>query len=113
MSMTDEEKIAQVCALTGAGEVSDREVIEAYLKSAASLILLTRHPYSSDPDVEKWESRFDGLQCEIAASLFNRRGSEGQLSHKENGVDRTWADAGVPAYLLARIVPLGRAVSLR
>ena len=113
MAMTDEEKLAQVCALTGAGAVSDKEIVEAYLKSAKSLILLTRHPYASDPDAEKWETRYDGLQCEIAASMFNRRGSEGQLSHKENGVDRTWADAGVPSHLLSRIVPLGKAVSLR
>lgn len=112
MGMTDEEKVSQVCALTGAGPVADRPVVDAYLLSARSLIMLTRHPFSSDPDSEAWETRYDGLQCEIAASMFNRRGAEGEISHKENGVDRTWATAGVPKHLLSRIVPIGKAVRL-
>ena len=44
--------------------------------------------------------------------MFNRRGAEGEISHKENGVDRTWATAGVPKHLLSRIVPIGKAVRL-
>ena len=112
MGMTDEEKVSQVCALTGAGSVADRPVVEAYLLSARSLIMLTRHPFSQDPDSEAWETRYDGLQCEIAASMFNRRGADGEISHKENGVDRTWATAGVPKHLLSRIVPIGKAVRL-
>lgn len=110
MAMEDEEKRKRVMALVG-GDV-DQDLLAAYLGSARSLVLLTRHPFSQDPDAERWEPRYDALQCDIAADLYSRRGAEGELSHSENGVDRTWASAGVSSHLLSRIVPLGRVTRL-
>lgn len=110
MAMTDEEK----AALTGAlmGDAPGDDVVEAYLGVARDLILEARNPFSADPTAESWEARYDRLQCEVAVELMSRRGAEGQTAHKENGVDRTWAEAGVSSSLMGRVVPRARVVTL-
>lgn len=110
MAMTDEEKAALVRTLLG--EDPGDAVVEGYLGVARDLILEARNPFSADPTAENWEARYDRLQCEVAVELVARRGAEGQTAHKENGVDRTWADAGVSSALIGRVVPRARVVSL-
>lgn len=117
--LADGDKLTLACALIGldqdsADDMSDVELVEsAYLPLAKHYILVTRHPFSEDADSEKWEARYDHLQCEIAAAMFSRRGSEGETRHDENGVDRKWAtDSTVPKSLAQRIVPLAKVRSL-
>lgn len=111
--LTDEEKLNQVCALTGAGAEADGALIRAYLSAARSIVLETRNPYSDDPDAEPWETRYDSVQCLIAADMYNWRGADNELTHTENGVTRTRANAGVSKQLLQRIVPRGKCRSVR
>lgn len=105
--MTDKEKLSLACRLSGVVEGSeDADLLSStYLHAAKRVILSERHPFSEDPDSETWEARFDFLQGEIAADMFLRRGAEGEKSHSENGVSRSWESAGVSKHLLARIVP--------
>ncbi len=117
--LTDEDKLTLTCALLGLdeAEADDETDIEsvrsAYLPLAKHYVLVTRHPFSSDADSEKWEARYDHLQCEIAAAMFARRGSEGEIRHDENGVDREWAtSSSVPKALSQRIVPICKVRSL-
>lgn len=107
--MSDEDKLKQVIALTGASGEDD--VLTAYLAAAKGLILNVRNPFSDDPESEDWETRFDSLQCEIAADMYFRRGAEGETTHDENGVKRTWASAGVSTHLTQRITPRGKVLS--
>lgn len=83
-------------------------VSDVYMPLARDVILRARNPFAADPASVDWESRYDVLQAEIAAELFSRRGAEGEVSHNENGVNRTWASAGVSKHLMARIVPRGK-----
>ena len=81
-------------ARTLAGDPSaDDALVGAYLRVARDAIR---------------EARYDTLLCEVAADLLCRRGAEGETAHKENGVDRTWASAGISRHLLQRVVPRGR-----
>lgn len=82
-------------------------VTGVYMPLARAAILRARNPYAADPEAVGWESRYDLLQCEIAADMFARRGAEGELTHNENGVSRTWGSAGVSKHLMARVVPRG------
>lgn len=111
--LTDEEKLTQVCALTGAGAEADGALVKAYLSAARSIVLETRNPFSSDPDSEPWETRYDSVQCLIAADMYNWRGADNELVHTENGVTRQRSTAGVSKQLLQRIVPRGRARSVK
>ena len=52
--------------------------------------------------------QYDSVQLEIAVYMLNKRGAEGQTSHGENGISRTWGGADVPEELLASITPYAR-----
>ena len=50
-------------------------------------------------------TRYETKQVEIAVYLYNKRGAEGQTSHSENGINRTYESADVPESLMRGITP--------
>ena len=99
--MTTAEKLAYTATLLD-HTVSD-SVIGAYLEAAAEGILRKRYPFGSDET--EVPDRYSRLQCEIAAYLINKRGAEGQLSHNENGVSRSYEASYIPSSMLKWVVP--------
>lgn len=99
--MTQAEKLQLLKAMVGE---SDTEVVLlAYLDIAGRKILNRAYPFGTEEtEVPK---RYDYLQCEIAAYLLNKRGAEGQTSHSENGISRSYESADVPESLLGAITP--------
>ena len=85
--MNNDEKIRQVQVMLG--EDYPAEVLSVYLRQAQQYILNKRFPYGYEPNTEV-EPQYEQLQIELAIALFNERGAEGQKSHNENGVSRTW-----------------------
>jgi hypothetical protein len=81
---------------------SDLE-LEEFLESAQAIILSRRFPFG-DPPLEI-EERYKDLQIRIAVELYNKQGVEGQTSHSENGVSRSYASASVSEDLLSEITP--------
>jgi hypothetical protein len=73
------------------------------LESAEAVILSRRYPFGEQP--EKLEKKYEDLQVRIAVELYNKRGVEGQTSHSENGVSRSYASANVSEDLLREITP--------
>lgn len=85
-------------------EVTGAE-LEDLLESARAVILSRRFPFQDHPpDVE---DRYKDLQIRIAVEMYNRRGAEGELSHSENGVSRSYSSANVSEELLREITPKG------
>ena len=99
--MTQEEKVQLLKAMVG--ESDTEEVLLAYLNIAGNKIINRAYPY--DNEVTEVPSRYDFLQCEIAAYLLNKRGAEGQTSHSENGISRSYGSADVPEALLGAVTP--------
>lgn len=99
--MTEEQKLALLRVMIGGSDAD--EVLSAYLFIAGKKILAKAYPY--DPDVVEVPAQYETLQCEIAAYLLNKRGAEGQTSHSENGITRTYENADIPASMLRTIVP--------
>ena len=99
--MTQAEKLMLLKAM---GNESDtEEVLLTYLNIAGSKIINLAYPY--DSEATEVPARYEYLQCEIAAYLLNKRGAEGQISHSENGISRTYASADVPEAMLSAITP--------
>jgi hypothetical protein len=73
------------------------------LDSAKAVILSRRYPFGEQPD--ELEKKYEDLQVRIAVELYNKRGVEGQTSHSENGVSRSYASANVSEDLLREITP--------
>lgn len=103
--MTEADKLALLRVMVGQpneGEWSD-EVLTSYLNIAGRKIINRAYPY--DDTVTEVPRRYGYLQCDIATYLLNRRGSEGQLGHTENGISRTYASADVPESMLSEVIP--------
>ena len=84
--MSNDEKIEQMLVMIG--EDYPPNLLGVYLRQAKQLILNKRFPFEEQPtDVE---AKYEQLQIELAIALFNERGAEGQKSHNENGVSRSW-----------------------
>lgn len=83
---------------------NDNELeLEDILESAKAVILSRRYPFGEQPT--ELEPRYFDLQIRIAVEMYNKRGVEGQTSHSENGVSRTYSSASVSEELLREIIP--------
>lgn len=81
----------------------DEAILNDCLESAKSAILARRFPYKEW--AENIEPKYTDLQFRIALDLYNKIGGEGQLTHSENGVSRTWESSWVSEQLLSEVVP--------
>ncbi len=104
--MTELEKLALCRAMVdqpiGEAGWSD-DILRSYLIIAAQKILNRAYPY--DTTVTEVPTRYEVLQCEIAAYLLNKRGAEGETSHSENGISRTYENADIPESLMSNVIP--------
>lgn len=88
------------------GEFEDSDdVLTAYLDQAGAIILHRRHPFGVPVEATVPDG-YHPLQCDIAAYLLNKRGAEGQTSHNENGIDRSYENGYVPESMLQQITPM-------
>lgn len=97
--MTDAEKIARVQILVDNDEDATDNLIQVYLEDAKATIMHRMYPFKipmiTDSEGNESEadmpSRYDNLQCKLASRYFLRRGAEGETSHNENGINRSYA----------------------
>ena len=98
--MTSEEKIRAMQAHIAPDTDSD-EVLGSMISLAEAMILNRMYPFGY-PDGSLVPARYEQLQIMLAVELYSKRGAEGQLSHSENGISRSWAESSP---LLKRIMP--------
>lgn len=103
--MTEVEKLSMLRVMVGQPNEGDwrDDVLISYLSIAGRKIINRAYPY--DDTVTEVPRRYGYLQCDIAAYLLNKRGAEGQTSHSENGVSRSYESADVPESMLSEVVP--------
>lgn len=99
--MSDSEKILNAKLLSG--EMDDGTV-SAYLAIAGAKICRRAYPF--DPTAAVVPAQYEYMQIEIAVYLLNKRGADGQTSHTENGISRTYENGDVPESMLRGIVPM-------
>lgn len=82
----------------------DEQLLSDCLDSARNAILARRFPYKEWPnDVP---NQYVDLQFRIAMDLYNKIGAEGQISHSENGVSRSFESSWISEQLLREVVPI-------
>lgn len=99
--MTENEKLTTLKAMVGSSDTDG--VLSAYLNIAGTKIVARVYPYNDD--IAEVPKKYHALQCEIAAYLLNKRGAEGQKTHSENGISRTYENADVPESMLRVVTP--------
>lgn len=101
--MTTEEKITRVQTLVGADEEATDALIAVYLDDAKSAILNRRYPFGIPDTADDVPAMYESLQCRLAARYFLRRGAEGEISHNEDGVNRTYGSVNDEDLLMSVI----------
>ncbi len=99
--MQESDKIAMVKSMANE---TDESTVSAYLGIAASKICRRAYPF--DPTVSDVPEQYGFLQVEIAVYLLNKRGGEGELSHSENGISRSYENGDVPESMMRQVVPM-------
>lgn len=99
--MTTADMKARLALMTGE---SDDEILSVYLKIAGDIVKKQEYPFR-DTEYCVVSPQYQSDWLEIAAYLINKRGAEGETAHNENGINRSYESASVPASMLKRIVP--------
>ena len=99
--MPEAEKIALIQSLIDDVAVTEGQ-ISAYLSLAQRRILQALYPFGNG--TETLPPAYDLMQCELAVRYIARRGGEGEVSHSENGVSRTYGSVD-DSDILGRITP--------
>lgn len=89
--------------LLGISDNSEDTLLTLYLDIAKQKILDRLYPF--DNTRLTVPARYELKQIEIAQYLYLKRGAEGQVSHNEGGINRTYENADVPESLMRGIVP--------
>lgn len=104
--MTNAEKLTMIRVMSNVSNDDEGwsdDILLTYLAIAGRKIIDRAYPY--DETVEEVPRRYELLQCEIAVYLLNKRGAEGETSHSENGIGRTYENADIPESMLSIITP--------
>lgn len=97
--MTNAEKITHLKAVSGE---SDEGLLKYYLRLAEEAILNRAFPFGvEDREIPE---QYEMKQVELANILLAKRGAEGEASHSENGVSRTYVEE---EKILKSIIPKG------
>lgn len=73
-------------------------VLQFYLDNASDIICDIR-------DTDVVETQYLNLQIKMAIEMFSKRGAEGQTSHSENGIARSYEKADISDSLIRQITP--------
>ena len=99
--MTLNEQIAILRSRVGSDD--DNATYAAYLAQAGDAIL--GYVYQFDDTKTVVPKKYERKQIEFAEYLMNKRGAEGQLSHSENGISRSYESGSIPASMWKGITP--------
>lgn len=102
--MTDAEKLANVKSVLGLTNTTQDTQLSAYLSLAKSEILAWMYPTIPD-DVTDVPSKYEVTQVMAVVAGYNLQGAEGQTSHSENGISRSWKHEDMVAYVRSRVIP--------
>jgi len=85
--MTNDEKVEKM--ITMMNDIAlDEETAIVYLDLAKEKLL--NHIYPFERKTNEVPCRYDYQHIELAIALYNLQGVEGQSSHSENGVSRSY-----------------------
>lgn len=107
--MTDERKIKRVQTLLMNDATATDSLVMEYLDMAKETVLSTMYPFGIPDGVYEVPAQYEGVQCELAARFFARRGGLGETTHIENGIHRDWSSSD-DREILAKITPYAKVV---
>lgn len=77
------------------------DLLQLYLDDAKNIICELRY-------TDEVEPQYLSTQLKIAMELYSKVGAEGQTSHSENGISRSYETADISPSLISNITPFAR-----
>lgn len=108
--MTMDEKLAALKQRIEPDTASDG-LLSELIAQAGAIVLNRRFPFGY-PDGTEVPHQYERIQLSIALELFSKMGAEGETSHNENGISRTYEAGDVSPSLLKQIMPMCAGVTL-
>ena len=100
----ENQKLEKLKVLISPETASD-DLLLYLLEQAEGIILNRRYPFGV-PEGATLSVLHQQVQIRVAVELFSKMGAEGQTTHDENGIKRTWEAGDVSPSLLRQIVPV-------
>lgn len=94
--MTQLEKLKLMLSIS---DTTEDGLLELCLDFAKEIICNIRYTTDIEPE-------YLNVQIRIALEIYNKMGAEGQTSHSENGVSRTYESGDISPSILAQIPPV-------
>lgn len=103
--MTASEKLEMVRSLLdiASNDSSNDERIEVYLSAAAKEIISWRYSYSGNAPKEVPEE-YEMTQIMAVVAGYSQSGAEGQATHSENGISRTFNYPDMLHYIRRNVI---------
>lgn len=101
--MTNLEALKKLVGISD-NDTETVELLKIYLETAQRKVLNRLYPFGADNEFVP--KKYEHKVLEIAQYLYLRRGSEGETSHSENGISRSYEDSDIPKSMLAEITPM-------
>lgn len=87
-------------------------LLEVLIEQAKDIVTKEYFGYADIPEQWVFPESFTYVGLEVATYLYNKVGIEGQVSHKEQGIERVYAEGGVPRHLFDQLPRKVKAFSL-
>ena len=87
--MDNVEKKEQLKIILNDSSMDDK-ILDTYLRISKQKILNRRFPFDEKCRQGEVPEEYEMLQLELACTLINKRGAEGESVHNENGVSRSY-----------------------
>jgi hypothetical protein len=100
--MTSDEKLDMLSVLLNPSN-EEAEKLEVYLQMAEKEILAWRYSYTSEKP-ETVPEEYEMTQIHAVIAGFNVSGAEGQATHSENGISRTFNYPDMLHYIHRNVV---------
>ena len=101
--MTDAEKLAMLKSLLDITDTTQDATLTVYLTLAEKEILSWLYSGKTPDGVEGVPVQYEPTQIMAVVNGFSQAGAEGQLSHSENGVSRSWKHEDMVAYIRSHV----------
>ena len=88
---------------------TSEEAISVYLEMSVQAILNKLYPFSGSEEyyeVDGLPRKYEPLAVRICIYLIRKEGAEGQITHVENGVHRSYESADIPQSMLNEVIPM-------
>lgn len=108
--MTDAEKLAMLKGLLNISDTAQDTQLGVYLSFAKSEILSWLYSGDTPDGVTNVPTQYETTQIMACATGFSQSGADGEMSHSENGISRTWKYEDMVAYIRSHVVPFARVV---